>query len=60
MNGSAPNSMRRLLGDLVNTTVIYNEGEYKLSSVMSLFVQDCINALNKKIGVDEIQGFDAA
>lgn len=51
---------RRMLGDLMNTTVGYRGGAYKLGSVVSLFVQDCINALNKKIGVDEIQGFDAA
>lgn len=49
---------RRILGDLMNTTVLYKDGEYRLSSVVSLFVQDCINALNKKIGVDEVQGFD--
>ena len=42
----------------MNTTVLYRDGEYRLSSVVSLFVQDCINALNKKIGVDEVQGFD--
>lgn len=51
---------RRMLGDLMNTMVGYRGGAYKLGSVVSLFVQDCINALNKKIGVDEIQGFDAA
>lgn len=50
--------LRRILGDLMNTTVLYKDGEYRLSSVVSLFVQDCINALNKKIGVDEVQGFD--
>lgn len=49
---------RRILGDLMNATVLYKDGEYRLSSVVSLFVQDCINALNKKIGVDEVQGFD--
>ena len=49
---------RRMLGDLMNTTVLYKDGEYRLSSVVSLFVQDCINALNKKIGVDEVQSFD--
>lgn len=51
---------RRMLGDLMNTMVGYRGGAYKLGSVVSLFVQDCINALNKKIGVDEIQGFDVA
>lgn len=49
---------RRMLGDLMNTTVLYKDGEYRLSSVVSLFVQDCIDALNKKIGVDEVQSFD--
>lgn len=49
---------RRLLGDLVNKTVLYRDGEYRLGSVISLFVQDCINALNKKIPVDDIEGFE--
>lgn len=51
-------STRRMLGDVMNKTVLYRDGEYKLGSVVSLFVQDCLNALNKKITVDDIEGFE--
>lgn len=49
--------MRRILGDLGNTNVEYREGAYRLSSVVSLYVQQCINALNKKISVEDIDSF---
>ena len=49
---------RRMLSDLPNKVVAYRGGSYKLDSVVSLFVQDCLNALNKKISVDEIERFD--
>lgn len=51
---------RRLLADVLNQTVAYKDGSYKLGSVISLFVQDCLNALNKQIAVDDIVGFDVA
>ena len=49
--------MRRLLADVSNTYVNYREGSYRLSSVISQYVQQCLNALNKKIGVGDIEGF---
>lgn len=49
--------MRRLLGDLPNQTLEYRSGAYRLISVVSLYVQDCLNALNKKISADEIESF---
>ena len=51
---------RRLLSDLPNRVVTYREGSYKLGSVISLYVQDCLNALNKKAAVDEIVGFSVS
>ena len=51
---------RHMLGDLMNNVVSYKDGAYKLGSVVSLYVQDCLNALNKKIAVDDIVGFDFA
>ena len=51
---------RRMLGDLMNNFVMYRGGNYKLGSVVSLYVQDCFNALNKKIAVDDIAGFEVA
>lgn len=49
--------MRRMLGDLANTHVDYKDGAYRLSSVASQFVQQCLNALNKKTAVEDIEGF---
>lgn len=49
---------RRLLCDIPNLRVGYRDGTYRLSSVISLFVQDCLNALNKKIAVEEVAGFE--
>lgn len=49
--------MRRVLGDVGNTFVSYRDGSYRLLSVISQYVQQCLNALNKKISVDDIDGF---
>lgn len=49
--------IRRVLGDLANINVVYKDGSYRLSSVVSQYVQQCLNALNKKIGVDDIAEF---
>lgn len=49
--------MRRTLADLGNTYVHYRDGSYRLSSVVSQYVQQCLNALNKKIAVEDIDGF---
>lgn len=50
--------MRRILGDLANKGMAYKGGTYRLISVVSLYVQDCLNALNKKIAVEDIEGFE--
>lgn len=49
--------MRRTLGDLANTYATYRDGSYRLSSVVSQYVQQCLNALNKKLAVDDIDEF---
>jgi len=48
---------KRLLADMPNRLLAYRGGAYKLGSVVSLYVQDCINALCKRIAVDEIERF---
>ncbi len=48
---------RRVLCDLANRGVLYRDGTYRLGSVVSLYVQDCLNALNKRIAVDDIEEF---
>lgn len=50
--------VRRLLGDLGNRVVAYKGGSYRLHSVVSLYVQDCLAALNKSMVVAEIEGFE--
>ncbi len=49
--------MRRTLGDLANTCASYRDGSYRLSSVISQYVQQCLNALNKKVAVEDIEEF---
>ena len=50
--------IRRTLADVANVIVQYRDGNYKVGSVVSLYVQDCLNALNKKIPVDNIEKFE--
>lgn len=57
MSSDFNSDMRRMLGDLGNISVNYRDGTYRLSSVVSQYVQHCLNALNKKMAVDEIEGF---
>lgn len=49
--------MRRTLGDVGNVHVEYRDGRYRLGSVISQYVQQCLNALNKRIAVEDILGF---
>ncbi len=49
--------MRRRLADIANKGVSYRGGSYRLASVVSQYVQQCINALNKRIAVDDIEEF---
>lgn len=50
--------VRRFLGDLGNHIVVYKGGSYRLHSVVSLFIQDCLAALNKSLPVSEIAGYE--
>lgn len=49
---------KRLLVDMLNQSVPYRGGMYRVSSVIALYVQDCLNALNHKLSVTEIEPFD--
>jgi CRISPR-associated protein Cas1 len=49
---------RRLLTDVLNVSICYRDGKYKVSSVISLYVQDCLNALCRRLAVSEIEPFD--
>ncbi|MGI6045610.1 MAG: type II CRISPR-associated endonuclease Cas1 [Eggerthellaceae bacterium] len=49
--------VKHTLVDIGNHGMEYKDGSYRLSSVVSLYIQDCLNALNKKIAVEDIAGF---
>lgn len=49
---------KRLLVDALNNTIAYRGGSYRVSSVISLYVQDCLSTLCRKLSVDEIESFD--
>ena len=51
---------RRRLAGMMSNTLAYKGGMYRLNSVISLYVQDCCDALNRKIEFDEIEPFDVA
>lgn len=47
-----------LLVDMLNQTIPYRGGAYRVASVISLYVKDCLDALSKKLSVDAIEPFD--
>lgn len=56
--GDFSKETKRLLVDTLNRSIAYRGGTYRLSSVISLYVVDCLKALNKKLTVDDIESFD--
>lgn len=53
-------SLRRLLIDLVNRKLLFNGGGYKAASVMGSYVEDCLDALNRRIPVENIKMYEIA
>lgn len=49
---------RLLLSDLANKKLKYSDGLYRFSSVLSYYVQACINALNKAGSIEDIEGYE--
>lgn len=49
---------KRLLVDMLSRPIPYREGSYRVASVISLYVKDCLDALARKLSVDEIEPFD--
>lgn len=47
--------MRLLMLDMMNRSVLYGDGTYKMGSVVSKYIQGCFDALEKKIVPDDIQ-----
>ena len=49
--------MRKVLVNIMNQKLYYRDGEYRVGSVITQYVQDCLNALAKKIEVSQIEKF---
>lgn len=47
--------MRRLLIDVMNRDVSFDDGKYKMGSVVSLYIQSCFDALERKGTIDDIK-----
>lgn len=47
-----------LLVDMLNQTIPYRGGSYRVASVISLYVKDCLDALSKRLSVGAIEPFD--
>lgn len=49
--------IRKTLASMMNVRVSYNDGNYRLGSVVSQYVQDCLNVLCKKIEINDVASF---
>ncbi len=58
IDGDFTKTDKYLLVDMLNQIIPYKSGSYRVGSVISLYVQECLSALNKKLSVDEIEAFD--
>lgn len=58
LSGDFDIDTKHALADLANKGMVYKGGTYRLVSVVGQYVQDCLNALNKKIAVDDIEAFE--
>ena len=59
VEGDFTKDTKRLLIDMLNQSLSYRGGVYRVGSIISLYVQDCLSALNKRLSIDSIEAFDA-
>ena len=57
-DGDFTKDTKLMLVDMLNQSIPYRGGSYRVASVISLYVADCLKALGKKLSVDEIEPFD--
>ncbi len=55
--GDFDRNFKLLLVDVLNQGIPYKGGSYRVGSVISLYVGDCLKALNRRLSVDEIEAF---
>jgi CRISPR-associated protein Cas1 len=48
-------SMKHRLANVMNATVSYDDGTYKLGSVVSRYVEGCLDALDREIDPDDLK-----
>lgn len=58
IDGDFTREDKYLLVDMLNQSIPYRGGRYRVGSVIGLYVQDCFSALSKRLSVDEIESFD--
>lgn len=58
IDGDFTQTDKYVLIDMMNHQIPYRGGSYRMGSVVGLYVQDCLSALNRKLAVDEIEAFD--
>ena len=55
--GDFTKDMKLILVDSLNHSIPYRGGAYRVGSVISLYVADCLKALDKRLSIDEIEPF---
>ncbi len=55
--GDFTRETKLLLVDMLNQSIPYRGGSYRVGSVISLYVADCLKALDKRLSIDEIEMF---
>ena len=55
--GDFTRETKLLLVDMLNQSIPYRGGAYRVGSVISLYVADCLKALGKRLSIDEIETF---
>ncbi len=58
VDGDFTKDDKLMLVDMLNQTIAYKGGSYRVSSVISLYTKDCLDALSKRLSVDAIEAFD--
>lgn len=57
VEGDFTKNEKLVLVDMFNQAIPYREGDYRISSVISLYVKDCLDALARRLSVSAIEPF---
>lgn len=56
-DGELTKELKIVLVDMLNNAIPYRGGSYRVASVISYYVNDCLNALNRKVSISQIDQF---